>query len=65
MLFINEVYQAKEPHNPNIYDMKSVSTKDLYDMVERHITIFENKLVLSFARWRSNARLSFLRVQEE
>ena len=62
MLFINEVYQPEEPHNPNICDIESVSTKDVYDMVKRHTAIFENKLVLSFTRWYLNAHLSFLRV---
>ncbi|KAI9017929.1 hypothetical protein CLU79DRAFT_762270 [Phycomyces nitens] len=65
MLFINEVYHPEEPHNPSIYDVKSVSTNDLYETVKKHTTIFENKSVQSFIRWCSNARLSFLRAQEE
>ncbi|PHZ07179.1 uncharacterized protein RHIMIDRAFT_316939 [Rhizopus microsporus ATCC 52813] len=63
--FINEVYLPEEPQNTNIYDMKSVSTADIYDTVRKHTVIFENKSVLSFSRWCSNARLSFLRAQEE
>lgn len=63
--FINEVYQSEEPQNTDIYDIKTVSTADIYNTVRMHTAIFENKSVLSFSRWCSNARLSFLRAQED
>ncbi|KAL0083941.1 hypothetical protein F4703DRAFT_1917000 [Phycomyces blakesleeanus] len=63
--FINEVYLPEEPHNTNIYDIKLVYTAEIYDTVRKHAAIFENKAVLSFSRWCSSPRVSFLRVEEE
>ncbi|KAI8326788.1 hypothetical protein BD560DRAFT_361671, partial [Blakeslea trispora] len=63
--FVNEVYLPEDPQNSNAYDMKSVSIANIYDTVKKHTTIFENRSVLSFSKWCSNSRLSFLRGKEK
>jgi hypothetical protein len=47
--FTNKIYQPEDPENPDIFDLKTITTKDIFDTITNHTTIFENKSVLSFA----------------
>ncbi|CAO3628474.1 unnamed protein product [Cunninghamella echinulata] len=58
--FINEVYLTSDPHNERAYELKNVSTKDIFLLVQKFTKLFDNKNLSSFNTWCSRKKVNFL-----
>lgn len=62
--FINNIYCAEDPKNHEVYEMRLVTTQEIFDTVNKYTTIFANRTFLAFARWCSIKRMLFLQAKE-
>jgi hypothetical protein len=57
---LNEVYSTVDPQNEHIYDLKKISTNDVYKLVTSKTDCMNSKSELAFATWCSKKKINFM-----
>ncbi|KAG2216305.1 hypothetical protein INT45_011237 [Circinella minor] len=63
--FMNEVFCSSEPNNQAIYDKKTVSTEDIYEIINDYTTVFREKSRHSFANDLADSICTYLPKYQE
>ncbi|KAI9020695.1 hypothetical protein CLU79DRAFT_691181, partial [Phycomyces nitens] len=52
------------PHNNAVYNIKNLTTKDIYRIVSLYTDYFDDKNFKSFTTWCSKKKLHFFKADE-
>ncbi|ORX47698.1 hypothetical protein DM01DRAFT_1322371 [Hesseltinella vesiculosa] len=58
--FLNMVYLAEDPSNEHMYEVKSVTMKQILVTVWEHSNLLNDKSINSFGRWCATKKLNFM-----
>jgi hypothetical protein len=62
---VNNIYCIEDQGNSEVFQKKLVSTQQILETVKEFSSLFENKTLLSFARWCSTNMASFLKAKAD
>ncbi|KAI9018735.1 hypothetical protein CLU79DRAFT_686208, partial [Phycomyces nitens] len=54
-----------DPNNEKAYALQSVTTKDVFDIVQSYTSLFEQRTVQAFANWCSTHFINFLKAKSD
>ena len=63
--FISEVSISFNPHNNAVYNLKYLTTKDIFRIVSLYTNYFNDNNPKSFTAWCSRKKLHFFKADEE
>jgi hypothetical protein len=62
--FVEQVFLPDNPNNDVLYTLKTTTTEEIFNIVNKHSTLVDRSLV-SFTKWCSTQRVSFLLANDE
>ncbi|KAI7850938.1 hypothetical protein BDC45DRAFT_590770, partial [Circinella umbellata] len=59
--FVNNVFCIEDQGNSEVFQKKLISTQQILEIIKEFSSLFENRTLLSFARWCSTNKTSLLK----